>query len=435
MQQGHNYHRFGYQPFNEQQSQASGQSSQFAPQVRPGYGHAPSYGDVAPLADERGGLLIRRVGAMLTSPLAMTGVLIAAAVGFAGVFIMSSPSSSDIPQPIPIVQAESGSLKSAPDEAGGMDIANRDTTVFDAIKGEGAASRPVENLLEAASNEEEQPLSDAERAAALKTPATAGAAGDAAAKAVAPQEDAPKAETPQVESPKPETAKTATPPSLIADDAAKAEVAAEDIPEAPAEGLKAPAAATPVSTATPVDTAEASAKGIPLPRPQNLQKGPAAAPSVPMHEPGASPDTIAFVRDVLGKKDEKTASGAATSHYAPVTPEPGKQEIYGETVASVAPASGTESPAVSAPKASAGGSSYVQVVSVPSRAAAESEWGKLKKSLSSVLGSAPYRIQEANLGEKGTYYRVQLGPYAEADAKSLCSQIKAQKPGGCLVVH
>ncbi|MCD8562485.1 MAG: SPOR domain-containing protein [Alphaproteobacteria bacterium] len=184
-----------------------------------------------------------------------------------------------------------------------------------------------------------------------------------------------------------------------------------------------------------ISPAEASAKGMPLPRPQNPQKGPEAAPAVAMHEPGASPDTIAFVRDVLGKKDEKTAAAVAAKTHPEIIPEPGKQEIYGDKVASITPAAGTESPAAAAPKIATGGSTYVQVVSVPSRAAAESEWGKLQKSLGSLLSGSPYRIQEANLGDKGTYYRVQVGPFAEADAKSLCSQIKAQKPGGCLVVH
>ena len=77
----------------------------------------------------------------------------------------------------------------------------------------------------------------------------------------------------------------------------------------------------------------------------------------------------------------------------------------------------------------------MQVVSVPSRSAAEAEWSKLQKSLSGVLSGAPHRIQEANLGEKGVYYRVQLGPYSESAARSLCDQVKAQKPGGCLVVR
>ncbi|MCD8526267.1 MAG: SPOR domain-containing protein [Alphaproteobacteria bacterium] len=71
---------------------------------------------------------------------------------------------------------------------------------------------------------------------------------------------------------------------------------------------------------------------------------------------------------------------------------------------------------------------------MPSRSAAESEWQKIQKAISPLAG-APYRIEEANLGEKGMYYRVQVGPYAESAARSLCDQVKAQKPGGCLVVR
>jgi hypothetical protein len=399
MQQGNQYHRFGYQPFNEPQAQVQPDSPQS--HNREAYGRPPyaagntGYDEIG--AGKAG------IGSLLSSPLVMTGALIAAAVVFAGVLMVSYPSSDDIPQPIPIVQAESGPLKSEPAEAGGMEIANRDTTVFGAIDGKAAkdGARPVENLLETASSAEEQPMSKDELAAKLKTQGH---------KVVE-------------------------------------EVASDDAPDAPVEALKEPGAKD------AVDTAEASAKGIPLPRPE---RGPDAVPAVPMHEPGASPDTIAFVREVLGKKDEKTAAAIAATHKAGVVPakDAGKDESLAadaDKIAAIEPASGTsaapvpevakaapalvDASATPAKAPSAAGTHYVQVVSVPSKPAAESEWGKLQKSLSSVLGGAPYRIQEANLGEKGTYYRVQVGPFAEAEAKSLCQQVKAQKPGGCLVVH
>lgn len=370
MQQGNQYHRFGYQPFNEQTPRPQSYERQSYEQGGTNFdesGQAPGAGFVA----------------LVSSPLVMTGALISAAIIFAGIVMVSYPSSEDIPQPIPIVQADAGPLKSTPEEAGGMEIANRDTTVFDAVDAGFEGGKPVENLLEAAPPEE-VPMSKEEVLAKLEV-----------------QEDA----------------------------------AADEVPAEISENLKAPT--PPVLTgektaASTIDPVEASAKGIPLPRPQK------------MHEPGASPDTIAFVRSVLDKKDGKTTSAAPVAQVVPdlipadpasapvpvVEAAPQKQEIFPDNLAKIEPAVGTP-----APVAVPGGTHYVQMVSVPSRSAAEAEWTKIQKSFTSILSSAPYRIQEANLGEKGTYYRVQVGPYDEAAAKSLCEQVKAQKPGGCLVVR
>lgn len=387
MQQGNQYHRFGYQPFNDPQAQVQTQ-----PESAQSYGRQP-FAPAGAGYDEPGVGRTGRLGALLSSPLAMTGVLIAAAVVFAGVLMVSTPSSEDIPQPIPIVQAESGPLKSEPAEAGGMEIANRDTTVFGAIEDKVSkdTARPVENLLESASSAEEQPMSKDELVAKLET-----------------QGHAPVAEA-----------------------------APEEVPGAPAEDLKAPEA----------KTASAGVASVPSP-----EKGPDASPAVAMHEPGASPDTIAFVRGVLGKKDEKTAAALAQTHQAGAKIGSEKPELYANQVAAIEPSAGAAaaapvlqvntSPSValaSTPPAksfaASSGTHYVQVVSVPSKAAADSEWKKFQKSFTSILSGVSHRVQEANLGEKGTYYRVQVGPLAEADAKSLCQQIKAQKPGGCLVVR
>jgi hypothetical protein len=77
----------------------------------------------------------------------------------------------------------------------------------------------------------------------------------------------------------------------------------------------------------------------------------------------------------------------------------------------------------------------VQLASITSRSAADAEWKKLQSAFSAQLSASSFRVQEANLGEKGTYFRIQAGPYTEAQAKSVCESIKAQKPGGCLIVR
>ena len=131
-----------------------------------------------------------------------------------------------------------------------------------------------------------------------------------------------------------------------------------------------------------------------------------------LHAAGSSPETIAFVRSVLDEKDEKTAAASLNS----IEPASGGDAINApSTVSAITP-----------------GSYYVQLGSVSSDAGAHSEWSKMQKSLP--ITGLDYRVQEANLGARGTFYRIQAGPVSKDSADSLCSQIKAQKPGGCLVV-
>jgi cell division septation protein DedD len=127
------------------------------------------------------------------------------------------------------------------------------------------------------------------------------------------------------------------------------------------------------------------------------------AKPITIHKPGSSPETLQFVRSVLDKKDSPNAAAAA----------------------SVEPAAGA---------AVTPGSYFVQLASVKSRDGADSEWGKLQKSFGSLNG-LDYRVQEANLGDRGTFYRIQAGPMSKTSAGDICDAIKAQKPGGCLVVQ
>lgn len=100
---------------------------------------------------------------------------------------------------------------------------------------------------------------------------------------------------------------------------------------------------------------------------------------------------------------------------------------------STEPAAGVQKIDDKPAKASEGGF-YVQLGSVRAREGADGEWKKLQKSFSG-LSSLNLRVQEADLGAKGKFFRIQGGPVSEAQAKSICDGIKAQKPGGCLVVR
>ncbi|MEM6781434.1 MAG: SPOR domain-containing protein [Pseudomonadota bacterium] len=93
-----------------------------------------------------------------------------------------------------------------------------------------------------------------------------------------------------------------------------------------------------------------------------------------------------------------------------------------------------EEPKVDMVTGSAAGTHYVQIGAVKSAAAAAAGWGTYQKEYSPILSGADHRVQRADLGDKGIYFRIQAGPFSKAQAGEVCSSIKQQKPGGCLVV-
>ncbi|PZQ44216.1 MAG: hypothetical protein DI551_10610 [Micavibrio aeruginosavorus] len=137
------------------------------------------------------------------------------------------------------------------------------------------------------------------------------------------------------------------------------------------------------------------------------------------------PSNDALVKEALGTTAPVAAVPEAVKP-APVEPAPvAKIEPKEEVVAKTEPAAGT-----AAAKVTPGGY-YVQLASVKSTAGAASEYKKMQVKYSALSG-VKYRTQEANLGAKGTFYRIQAGPMSKESASSVCGSIKA-KGGSCLV--
>jgi cell division septation protein DedD len=78
----------------------------------------------------------------------------------------------------------------------------------------------------------------------------------------------------------------------------------------------------------------------------------------------------------------------------------------------------------------------VQLSSLKSQAAAEQSWKTIQQKNRDVLGKLSLNVQTVTLsGGRGTYYRVQAGPFASRNAASAaCTTLKARKQG-CLVVR
>jgi hypothetical protein len=99
--------------------------------------------------------------------------------------------------------------------------------------------------------------------------------------------------------------------------------------------------------------------------------------------------------------------------------------------------------AVASPSVAAGpkvtGAGYVAVLaSVPasgsSRIEALKQFADMQQKYTAILQNKTPDVQEADLGEKGTYHRLLVGPPGSRDsANSVCTQLKAQGFSGCWV--
>ncbi len=323
-------------------------------------------------------ILDSELGARLRSPLFATAALLITGAAFAGIIIASYPDTEKQDENIPVVTADASPLREAPSEPGGMDVAHEDSTIFGTIRSEELAETPpIENLLAS-----EEPV-DTQTAFAADTAASVEpAAGD-----LQPVPQAEKIISAAGEAP---------PPSEMAD-------ATQEIQEA-GEPKPAEAAQVAETRTIPMKTEKVALADT--------------APEKPAMAPAASsPETLAYVRSVLEKKD----TGGTPTAVAESVPE----------VVSIEPASGA---ATSAASAIEPGSSYVQLASISAESAAPKEWAKLQKNFPSLSG-AEYRVQRADLGAKGVFFRIQAGPMSKDSAKSVCNAIKSEKPGGCLIVQ
>ena len=100
-----------------------------------------------------------------------------------------------------------------------------------------------------------------------------------------------------------------------------------------------------------------------------------------------------------------------------------------------APVAPGAAPAAPAPVTVAGGNGFVAVLSSQkSRLDALKVYADIQQKFGQVLSNKPADVQEANLGDKGVYYRAVVGPPGSRDAASnLCGQLKAAGFAGCWV--
>jgi hypothetical protein len=86
--------------------------------------------------------------------------------------------------------------------------------------------------------------------------------------------------------------------------------------------------------------------------------------------------------------------------------------------------------------ANGAGGFRVQLAAVRESAAAQREWEKIKAAHTDVLGRLSANVVRVDLGEpRGVFYRIQAGPFGDAEgARKACASLK-ERNVGCLVVR
>lgn len=325
---------------------------------------------------------------ILKSPVLAIGSLMLVGAAFAGAIIMTYTHSSD-DGVVPIVQAQNESFKSIPDQPGGLNVPFQDSTVFDSLAGaEIQEVAPVENLLSSGGDVARLDAFAAEAERLIQqSEATRQAAQVRSLETAALIEQATGVATPTRPA---GSALNATEPASGGD--AGASVPSENLLQKIEAGSQPGELYRIVEVEQPTVTPEAVIASVNTQVQEQAQEQVVASVAIPSSKP------------------QVTAQASVPS---------------AQDVAAIAPAAGF---------VLSSGSHYVQLGSVKSQAGASAEWGKFKKKYAAELSDSKYRVQRADLGERGTFYRIQAGPMSADSASEICGSIKAKAPGGCLVV-
>lgn len=142
-----------------------------------------------------------------------------------------------------------------------------------------------------------------------------------------------------------------------------------------------------------------------------------AAPQVPAM-PGDQPQMLAAAAPAEAAPQEPAPL------QAPPAPEPKPAAAAPQQTAAVAP------------QAPAAPSKYVvQVASKKNQTEALASFADMQQKYPSLLGNYKPIVQKADLGSKGVWYRLRIGPIADkSSASKLCTQLKQQGLPDCLVM-
>lgn len=191
--------------------------------------------------------------------------------------------------------------------------------------------------------------------------------------------------------------------------------ASDEAPPPPAAALK------PSTAEVPPAKPETTPAAPPATTPKPVAMAPVATPPAATLAPPAAKPTPPPAKPV--PTPAKPAQMAATAPPKPLgTDKP------------AVPPKPVETPAAKpmATAAPAAGTGLLQIGSYKSEAEANAAWAKYKGKHGSLVGGLSSDVQQADLGAKGTWYRLRIVAGSKADATALCAKLKADG-GDCLL--
>ena len=156
--------------------------------------------------------------------------------------------------------------------------------------------------------------------------------------------------------------------------------------------------------------------------------------------PAAPSETAAIAAPGAAPAAPQLAAAAQAADPAPQAAAPAPQAAAAQPAPAPEPAPAAKPPAqqtaAAAPQAAAAPTKYVvQVASKKNQTEALASFADMQQKYPSLLGSYRPIVQKADLGAKGTWYRLRIGPIPDKTAASkLCSQLKSQGLPDCLVM-
>jgi hypothetical protein len=344
----------------------------------------------------------------------LLGVLVLGGVGYGSYRLVGGGSAPVTASgEAPLIKANEEPAKTVPQQADNSDAARQNKLIYDRV-----GSEPVGNANVVATTEEPEvrPVVSPKEVSRVilpgatdEAPATQGADGNAAPDAAAAQ---------------PET--TADGAHLVKTFTIRGDGSMENNPSLPSTANAAPDASVTDVAATPTNSED----------PQTPIVGSGVAEGMSMR-----PGPNFGIMDSSGVRPPDTTSPAETAASTPV-PLPTARPA-GLHMASIAetrpqapeparPAQLAAAPA-STSAAVASGAYTVQLTSQRSQEDAMTAFSNLQRRYTSILGSYQPNLQPVNLGDRGMFYRVRVGSFANpADAQSLCANLKAAG-GDCIV--
>jgi cell division septation protein DedD len=170
-------------------------------------------------------------------------------------------------------------------------------------------------------------------------------------------------------------------------------------------------------------------KLLPGPTTPKLPPGGMPLPTAPKEEANKTPTPLQSANGTA-----PATTPAATTTPATPTPPPNAPTVT-QAPSTTPPANdgGTSIASLIEGMSGSTGGWRVQLASAKSEEVAKSTWAKLQAAHGDVLANLRMQPTKVDLGDKGTWYRVQAGPLDEKQAHSICGTLKSRRTD-CVVV-